>query len=43
MRYLILLVLRCCLPLTGRAQLYEARTSTVNFEKREREALQAAG
>ena len=38
MRYLIPLLF-VLLPLTGRAQLYEARTSTVNFEKREREAL----
>ena len=38
MRFLLPLLF-LLLPLAGRAQLYEARTSSVNFEKREREAL----
>ncbi|MBT9391923.1 hypothetical protein KLP40_02000 [Hymenobacter sp. NST-14] len=38
MRFLIPLLF-VLLPLAGRAQLYEARTSSVNFEKRERDAL----
>ncbi|MFD2787838.1 hypothetical protein [Hymenobacter rubripertinctus] len=41
MRFILplLLLLLFLLPLASRAQLYEARTSSVNFEKREREAL----